>query len=152
MFEDLPRQHLLEITITSCLLLMITLDDVGYIPWNTKGKSQSYLWSGKRIWRRIQKERSKYSVWDNGGEYTSDLFLQLCHDEGIDMYFTVREALQQNRVAEKMNRTLLEKVRCMLSNTELSISFWAEVLAYAWHLINMSSSAIEGKTPFEVWS
>ena len=54
---------------------------------------------------------------------------------------------------KKMNRTLLEKARCMLSNTGLSKSFWAEALVYACHLINMlPSSAIEGKTPLEVWS
>ena len=30
----------------------------------------------------------------NRGEYKSDPFLKLCHDEGIDMHFTVRETLQ----------------------------------------------------------
>ena len=78
---------------------------------------------------------------NNGGE--SDPFLKLCRDEGIDMHFTVRETPQQNGVAERMNRTLLEKVRCMLSNTGISKSFWAEALAYAFHLINrLPSSAI----------
>jgi len=28
---------------------------------------------------------------DNGEEYKSDPFLQLCHDEGIEQHFTVRE-------------------------------------------------------------
>ncbi|KAK0598290.1 hypothetical protein LWI29_033348 [Acer saccharum] len=37
-----------------------------------------------------------------------------------------------------MNWTSLEKVRCMLSNAGLGKEFWAE-------------SAIEGKTPIEVW-
>ena len=53
---------------------------------------------------------------DNGGEYTSDPFKEYCQDEGIVRHFTVRGTPQQNGVAEKMNRTLLEKVRCMLSN------------------------------------
>jgi len=47
---------------------------------------------------------------DNSGEYTSGLYLQLCHDEGIERHFTVREASQQNGVAERMNHILLEKV------------------------------------------
>jgi len=47
---------------------------------------------------------------DNRGEYKSDPFLKLCRDEGIDRYFTVRETPQQNGVAEKMNKTLPEKV------------------------------------------
>jgi len=72
---------------------------------------------------------------NNGGEYTSDPFLQLCHDDDIERNFTVREIPQQNRVAEIMNLTLLEKICCMLSNTSISKSFWAEALAYACHLV-----------------
>ncbi|KAE8654946.1 hypothetical protein F3Y22_tig00117034pilonHSYRG00285 [Hibiscus syriacus] len=54
---------------------------------------------------------------------------------------------------ERMNRTLLEKVRCMLSNAGLAKTFWVETVTYAGHLINrLPSSAIEGKIPLEVWS
>ena len=35
------------------------------------------------------------------GEYTSDHFLQLCHDEGIERHFTVRKTPQQNEVAKR---------------------------------------------------
>ena len=74
-------------------------------------------------------------------------------DEGIERHFTVRETPQQNGVAERMNRTLLEKVRCMFSNAGLSKNFWAEALAYACYLVNrLPSSAIGGETPLEVWS
>ena len=49
--------------------------------------------------------------------------------------------------------TVLEKVRCMLSNVGLPKNFWAESLAYACYLVNsFPSSTIEGKTPLEVWS
>ena len=52
-----------------------------------------------------------------------------------------------------MNRTLLEKVRCMLSNAGLGKEFWAEALVYACRLINrLPSTAIGGKTPLEKWS
>ena len=52
-----------------------------------------------------------------------------------------------------MNKTLVEKVRCMLSNAELGREFWAEAVTYAQHLVNrLPSSAIDDKTPLEVWS
>ena len=52
-----------------------------------------------------------------------------------------------------MNRTLLEKVRCMLSNAGLGKQFWAEDVMYASHLINrLPLAALNGKTPLEVWS
>jgi len=52
-----------------------------------------------------------------------------------------------------MNKTLVEKVRCMLSNAELGRKFWVEAVTYAKHLVNrLPSFAINGKTPLEVWS
>jgi len=90
---------------------------------------------------------------DNGGEYKSDPFLKVCQDCGIVRHFTVRKTPQQNGVSERMNKTLVEKVRCMLSNAGLGRKFWAEAVTYAQHLINrLPSSAIDGKTPLEVWS
>ncbi|KAH9733955.1 Integrase catalytic domain-containing protein [Citrus sinensis] len=72
---------------------------------------------------------------------------------GIKRHFTVRHAPQQNGVAERMNRTLLEKVQCMLSNASLDKKFWAEAVSYASHLVNrLPSAAIGGKTLMEMWS
>ena len=60
---------------------------------------------------------------DNDGEYKSNSFLQLYQNEGIKRHFTVRETPQQNRVVERKNRTLLENVRCLLSNARLAKKF-----------------------------
>ena len=95
----------------------------------------------------------KYLRTDNGGEYCSKSFREVCQDAGIVRHFTVRHTPQQNGVAERMNRTLLEKVRCMLSNAGLGKEFWAEAVTYACHLINrLPSTAIGGRIPLEVWS
>jgi len=59
----------------------------------------------KSTGRKIKVLRS-----NNRGEYKCDPFLKVCRDEGIVRQFTVRETPQQNGVAERMNRTLLEKV------------------------------------------
>ncbi|KAH9687282.1 hypothetical protein KPL70_014707 [Citrus sinensis] len=73
-------------------------------------------------------------------------------DEGIVRHFTVRDTPQHNGVAERMNQTILEKVQCMLSNAGLGKEFWAEAVVYACHLINrLPSTAIEGRTPMEMW-
>jgi len=98
--------------------------------------------------RKIKRLRT-----DNGGEYKSDPFFDVCSEHGIVRHFTVRDTPQQNGVSERMNQTLVEKVRCMLSNAGLGRQFWAEALTYAHHLINrLPSSALGGKTPLEVWS
>ncbi|KAG8503196.1 hypothetical protein CXB51_001204 [Gossypium anomalum] len=63
------------------------------------------------------------------------------------------ENSMQNGIAERLNRTIMEKVRCMLSNANLPKSFWVEVASTAYFSINRSPSvAIEKKTTQEVRS
>ena len=71
-------------------------------------------------------KKIKHLRTDNGLEFCNDQFY----------HFTVRDTPQHNRVVERTNRTLLEKVRCMLSNVGLGKEFWAKVVTYACHLIN----------------
>jgi len=105
-------------------------------------------YEGSIIGRKIKKLRL-----DNGGEYTSDPFLKICQDDGIIRHFTVSGTPQQNGVAERMNRTILEKVRCMLSNARLGKSFWPKAVNYACHLINrLLAAVIDGRTPIQIWS
>ncbi|KAG8491535.1 hypothetical protein CXB51_014880 [Gossypium anomalum] len=70
----------------------------------------------------------------------------LCKSERIMRHLTGRYTPQQNSVAERINRTVMENVRCMLSNTNLLKSFWAEVASTVCFLINRSPFvAIEKK-------
>ncbi|KAE8731030.1 putative LRR receptor-like serine/threonine-protein kinase [Hibiscus syriacus] len=75
---------------------------------------------------------------DNGGEYTSEEFDDFCKKEGIKRQFTVVNTPQQNGVAERMNRTLLERTRAILRDVGLEKSFWAEAVNIA--VIGESSS------------
>lgn len=51
-----------------------------------------------------------------------------------------------------MNRTIMEKVRCLLNESGLDESFWAEAAATASYLINRSpASAIDHNIPEELW-
>ena len=59
----------------------------------------------------------------------------------------------QNGVAERMKRTIQERVKSMLLNTELSNGFWTEALATAVHLIKRSpNKRLESKVAQQVWS
>ncbi|KAH9647652.1 hypothetical protein KPL70_025267 [Citrus sinensis] len=58
----------------------------------------------------------------------------------------------KNGLAERMNRTLMDKVRCMLVQAKLPKGLWAETLLTASYLVNLSpSAALNFKTPFEMW-
>ncbi|WOH08153.1 hypothetical protein DCAR_0727590 [Daucus carota subsp. sativus] len=60
---------------------------------------------------------------DNGLEFCSSKFNEFCKNEGISRHHIVRNTPQQHGVAERMNQTLLERVRCMLSNAGLTRRF-----------------------------
>ena len=88
---------------------------------------------------------------DNGGEYIGP-FDQYCRTQGIRHQMTVKKTPQQNGVAERMNRTMVERMRCMLSHAKLPRSFWAEAMRTAVDLINLSPSApLLGDVPQRVW-
>ena len=74
-------------------------------------------------------------------------FLQFSQNTGIVTHFTN----EVHRLVKKINRSLLEKVQCLFSNTRLDKSFWAEAIVYANYLINgLLSTAIGGKTPLNI--
>ncbi|CAM8880925.1 unnamed protein product [Rhodiola kirilowii] len=74
-------------------------------------------------------------------------FNEFCKTEGIARHHTVRDTPQQNGVAERMNQTLLERARCMLSNAGLLRRFWAEAVSTAWYLINRGPHTCIGSHP-----
>ena len=57
---------------------------------------------------------------DNGTEYTSQAMKDFCVEKSTRQEFTVPETPQQNGVAERMNRTLVDMTRCLLIQSKLS--------------------------------
>ena len=58
-----------------------------------------------------------------------------------------------NKLAERMNRTIMERVRSMLSHAKLPKSYWVEALYTAVYLINRSPSVpLKGDVPQRVWT
>ena len=66
---------------------------------------------------------------DNGGEYTSTGFASFLKSQGIKHELTVPHTPQQNGIAERLNRTLIEGIRTMLADSKLPHRFWAEALS-----------------------
>nr|GEV89112.1 hypothetical protein [Tanacetum cinerariifolium] len=63
---------------------------------------------------------------DNGTEFKNADLNQLCGLKGIKREFSVPRTPQQNGIAERKNRTLIEAARTLLADSLLPISFWAE--------------------------
>jgi len=97
----------------------------------------------KRTGKQVKTPRT-----DNGLEFCNKPFDEFCKKEGIVRHHTVRHTPQQNRVAEHMNQTLLQRARCMRLSAGLSKQFWAKAVNTACYLVNRSpSTVIDLKTP-----
>ncbi|KAF0920196.1 hypothetical protein E2562_033748 [Oryza meyeriana var. granulata] len=98
---------------------------------------------------------------DRGGEYYGKhapfgqipgpfaLYLQ---QHGIIAQYSMPGEPQQNGVAERRNRTLMDMVRSMLNHSTLSPKLWIEALKTAAHIINRVPSKSVPKTPYELWT
>lgn len=88
---------------------------------------------------------------DNGTEYCTKEFDDFCKKEGIQHQLTTVYTPQQNGVAERMNRTLVEKAKCLLFDADMSRRFWAEAINMATFLTNRTVCSSHDKTPEEVF-
>lgn len=79
---------------------------------------------------------------DNGLEYWNKRFDDYCAENGITRHMTVRNTSQQNVLVERMNRTLIDKVRCMLIHFKLPMSLWVEALSTAKFVFYLNSAGI----------
>ena len=98
--------------------------------------------------KRIKTLRS-----DNGGEYTSKEFEAYLKKSGITHQKTAPYTPEQNGVAERANRTIIEMARAMLHDSKLEYEFWGEAMCTAVYLKNRNpTKAVPGMTPEEAWT
>ncbi|GJX29675.1 retrotransposon protein, putative, ty1-copia subclass [Tanacetum coccineum] len=88
---------------------------------------------------------------DREGKYMSQEFLDHLRGHGIITHRTPPYMSQHNGVSEKRNRTLLDMVRFMMSQTTLPKSFWDYALESVACILNMVPTKKVDKTPYEVW-
>lgn len=92
-----------------------------------KNKSDAF---GKfKEWKVMIETQSRKKVKrlriDNGLEFWGDEFTSFCKDNSMIRHHIVKKTPPQNGLAERANRTIMEKTICMLSNPNLSKVFWA---------------------------
>jgi hypothetical protein len=91
---------------------------------------------------------------DRGEEFTSLEFNNLCSMYGVNRQLTTTVYTpQQNEVAERKNRTIINIVCNMLSGKELPKEFWPEVVNWSVYVLNRSPTlAVKDVTPEKAWS
>ncbi|GJY88041.1 ribonuclease H-like domain-containing protein [Tanacetum coccineum] len=89
---------------------------------------------------------------DNGTEFKNKVMNQFCEMKGIKREFSVARTPQQNRVAERKNKTLIEAARTMLADSKLPTTFWAEAVNTACYVQNrVLVIKPHNKTPYELF-
>ncbi|WVZ06864.1 hypothetical protein V8G54_020210 [Vigna mungo] len=110
----------------------------------------------RQLDRKVKVVRS-----DRGGEYYGKTdesgqcpgpFAKYLESQGICAQYTMPGTPQQNGVAERWNRTLMDMVRSMLSHSNIPLSLWMYSLKIVVYLVNRVPSKAVSKTPYELWT
>ncbi|GJS99911.1 putative ribonuclease H-like domain-containing protein [Tanacetum coccineum] len=86
---------------------------------------------------------------DNGTEFKNAHIIELCGSKGIKRDYSNARTPQQNGVAERKNRTLIEAARTMLADSKLPTMFWTEAVRTACYVLNrVLVTSPHNKTPY----
>jgi transposase InsO family protein len=106
------------------------IDDYSHKTWIYFLKSKDELFSNfkefKTLIENLSERKIKILRSDNGGEYTSKEFMNFCRDVGIKRELTTPYNPQQNGVAKRKNKKIMEVVKTMIHDQDLPMCLWAE--------------------------
>ena len=96
------------------------------------------------------KRKIQYLKSDQGREFLNKRMKETCSKYGIVQQYSAAYTPEQNGLSERINRTILEKVRCLLSTAKLPKHFWGEAVNTAVYLYNRTPhSEIQFKRPYQ---
>ncbi|GJW86918.1 putative RNA-directed DNA polymerase [Tanacetum coccineum] len=88
---------------------------------------------------------------DNGTEFVNQSVTKLCSDKGIIHQTSCVYTPQQNGIAERKHRHLLNVARSLMFQGGIPLKMWTECILTATYLINrLPSSVLNGKSPYEM--
>ncbi|XXG79495.1 hypothetical protein AAC387_Pa09g0546 [Persea americana] len=133
------------------------IDDATRKLWVYPMKHKSDVFDVFKKWKALVKNKTGLKLKslrsDNGGEYCSKEFEEYCAKNVIKREKTIPNTPQQNGVAERMNRTIVERARSMRLHAGLPKQFWVEAVNAAAYLINRGPSVpLDGGLPEEAWT
>ncbi|GJS94654.1 putative ribonuclease H-like domain-containing protein [Tanacetum coccineum] len=134
---------------------LVITDDCTRFSWvfflATKDETSGILQNFIRQIENQLNHRVKIIRSDNGTEFKNRDMLEFCGNKGIKQEYSNARTPQQNGVAERMNRTLIEAARTMLADSLLPTAFWAEAVSTACYIINrVRVTKPQNKTPYEL--
>nr|GFB06856.1 putative ribonuclease H-like domain-containing protein [Tanacetum cinerariifolium] len=90
---------------------------------------------------------------ENGTEFRNAKLIALYGEKRIKRDYSNAKTPQQNGVAERKNKTLIEAARSILADSKLPTMFWTEAISTACYVLNrVSITNPHNKTPYELLS
>ncbi|GJQ96931.1 retrovirus-related pol polyprotein from transposon TNT 1-94 [Tanacetum coccineum] len=128
---------------------LVVTDDYSRFTWvfflTTKDETSEILKNFIKEIENLVDKKVKIIRSDNGIEFKNKVMDDFCREKGIKIEYSVARTPQQNGVAERRNRTLIEAARTMLADFKLPTTFWAEVVSTAFYVQNRSRQ-VDGKS------
>ncbi|MBW0474242.1 hypothetical protein O181_013957 [Austropuccinia psidii MF-1] len=91
-------------------------------------------------------------VSDNGSEFVNNELKAFFTAQGITHLCSAPYTPEQNSLAKRGNRTTIEKTRCLLKDSGLNLTYWAEAANTAVFLENRTPKrALAFESPFVKW-
>lgn len=130
------------------------VDDCSRMTWVYLLKNKSEVYRVFRIFHAMIKTQYSADIRilrsDNGGEYVNHEFQTYFTDHGLRHETSCSQTPQQNGVAERKNRHLLETARALLIGANMPQLFWDSAVTTAVHLINrLPSKILKFRTPLQ---
>jgi hypothetical protein len=119
------------------------------LPVKTKSEIPGRLKELFIYWQTTHKRQIQCIRSDRGTEFLNQELKSFCSSQGIEMDTSAPGTLQQNGMAERMNRTLKELIKTLLSHAEAKETLWREALQTAVIYYNLTPVAGKPKTPYE---
>nr|GEZ38539.1 putative ribonuclease H-like domain-containing protein [Tanacetum cinerariifolium] len=136
---------------------LVVIDNFSRFTWTfflkTKDETSGILRNFITEIENLKELKVKIIRCDNGGEFRNKEINDLCSRKGIKREFSNARTPQQNGVAERRNRTLIEAARTMLADAKLPVTFWAEAVNTACYVQNkVLVNKSQNKTPYELFN
>ena len=110
------------------------------------GYQQFEAWLDRQLAAKVRMLHS-----DRGGEYLGNEFIMYLKRQGMAQRLTAHDMPQHNGIAERLNRTILERVRALLHASGQPKFLWGEAACHIVWLKNRTpTKVLEGLTPYEV--
>ena len=121
------------------------------VPVVQKSEVVAAVRSTIRMWENQSGKHLKAVRTDRGREYVNSELQAYFDNKGVVHNTTAPYTPEQNGVAERFNRTLMERVRAMLQDAQLEEEYWSAAALTATYVKNRSPSAHSTQTPFELF-